>query len=132
MKNANSIKRYDRLTPQVYFIRLAGTNVFKVGVSKNVPKRLTTLQSSNPYELELVAILKPFDIIAKEVETAFHQILKYHNCHIRGEWFELNEKVISRLLFYCEKRKAEFYRLESCFRHLAAQTLGVKMYKNKE
>ena len=37
----------------VYFVRVAGQSVFKVGISDNPEKRLAGLQTGCPYELQL-------------------------------------------------------------------------------
>lgn len=53
----------------------------KIGVSENVSRRMIDLQSSNPYELELIYEGKGEGIL----EEAWHT--KYANSHHRGEWF---------------------------------------------
>ena len=59
---------------------------FKVGVARNVDRRLETLQTGNPYELAIIAKLGPFSRLqAYETERRLHRRLK--NFKIRGEWF---------------------------------------------
>lgn len=67
----------------VYFIRDTSSGMVKVGKSKNVWKRLKTLQNSTPGTLE---ILKTVATLSKsELESTFHKALKDYK--VLGEWF---------------------------------------------
>lgn len=77
----------------IYFIRV--NEFVKVGHSTNPSARVQTLQTSNPYPVELLGVV-PGDT---EVEAALHKQL----AHLRtnGEWFEDSPEVrdiISHLL----------------------------------
>lgn len=65
----------------VYFIRRASDGVIKIGVSRDVTKRLGGLQTSTPDELSLVGTI-PGD---ERVEAEWHA--RFAAAHIRGEWF---------------------------------------------
>lgn len=59
---------------------------YKIGIANDVQTRLATLQTGNPFELELIECYG-FEN-AEIVERAIHQAFKKQR--IRGEWFELN------------------------------------------
>ena len=73
----------------VYIIKNMDTNNIKIGVSKDVYKRLETFRTGNDCQLELVykSILcsNAFDI-----ESNIHKEFKKY--HIRGEWFNTDVK----------------------------------------
>jgi hypothetical protein len=68
----------------VYFIAATRLNAVKVGVTNNLRKRLTSLQTGCPEELTLLASLPGNERHEKYVKDA----LMTHR--IRGEWFRLN------------------------------------------
>jgi hypothetical protein len=72
---------------QVYFIRVKGTKMVKVGFTTNINQRMITLQMANPGELELeFGFLTPK---YKQYQKALHTHLQ--GKHVRGEWFGLEE-----------------------------------------
>ena len=91
----------------VYFISF-GTkdNVpVKIGYSKNVLKRLQTLQTSCPFKLKLIMAL-PFETEeqAKKAEHFLHY--KFKGWSMQGEWFDWK-----RCSKYLPKFISEFYEL---------------------
>jgi len=77
---------------RIYFIRC--NEFVKIGYSKDTKKRLSGLQSSNPYKLSIEAELEG-DI---HLERLIHDDLE--GKHYSGEWFKLSksevEQVVSR------------------------------------
>jgi len=70
----------------VYVIKC--NDFYKIGRTNNVQKRLSGMQTGNPYELELILSIKtnsPFTL-----ETSLHT--KFKDKLIRGEWFKLSDK----------------------------------------
>lgn len=65
----------------IYFIQVGRTGPIKIGFSKNIKKRLQTLQTANPYTLYVIGYM-PGD---KKVEKAIHRKFSYIN--IFREWF---------------------------------------------
>ena len=80
------------MTVYVYFIREIRNKkknrygATKIGVARNIAKRLDALQTANPRELELVVAI-PFDnrMQALSVEKKLHH--QFRKFRIRGEWF---------------------------------------------
>ena len=58
----------------------------KIGISKDIHKRLNQLQTGSPYELKLMGWIEADD--AKQLEKALHN--KYRGRKAHGEWFQLS------------------------------------------
>ena len=69
-----------------------GMGMVKIGYSERDPsRRLYDLQVGNPYDLEIIAILKG----GREREASLHE--KFIRWHVRGEWFLLHDRHIDWL-----------------------------------
>jgi hypothetical protein len=78
------------VTGYVYFIRVIGTNMVKIGYTTNPVKcRLSQLQVGNPRALEVLETVQTPDY--KDIEGELHQ--KLASRRIRGEWFNLEQDV---------------------------------------
>lgn len=71
----------------VYFIKCCDKRGYiKIGTAKNVKDRIATLQTGNPYKLEILAIMKFTDKRkAYNAEQKLHKIFRKYN--VSGEWF---------------------------------------------
>jgi hypothetical protein len=83
---------FQNITGYLYFVQIENTGPIKVGFSKNVRQRMTHLQTSVPYALNLL-YFSPASV-ADEME--YHAILS--DDRIRGEWFWPTEKVRRNLM----------------------------------
>jgi predicted GIY-YIG superfamily endonuclease len=74
--------------PGVYIIEVRDTGLFKIGLTKDIKKRLSQFQTSNPYEF----YLRGFFLTEKhrELEKILHTKYKL-KCYKR-EWFKLTHK----------------------------------------
>lgn len=68
----------------VYVIK-SGTHV-KIGKASDVVKRISSLQTANPSEIEVIAILTEGD--GHKLERELHKRFARHR--FRGEWFNFN------------------------------------------
>ena len=100
LKNADLRTRISPIGDDLYYIYIvyqAGTDIVKVGVAKDIPSRLRTMQTSNPAKLEIYGAIS---VGSKDqaffVEASLHQRLKKFK--LRGEWFECRRKMFDRLL----------------------------------
>jgi hypothetical protein len=60
----------------------------KIGISSNVDKRLSGIQTSCPFELTIVGeLFAPNRAVAQDVEQDFHAKQAKHRT--RGEWFDI-------------------------------------------
>ena len=75
----------------VYLIRCIGdtTSYLKIGLTKDLNSRLSSLQTANPYKLELLDTFLTY----REVEKSIHEEL-HNNKRIR-EWFNDNNEVLT-------------------------------------
>lgn len=78
----------------IYFVQ-AGKHI-KVGIStRNALKsRLNSIQTSNPYKIKLLKLLKTSNPVRDE--RLFHKLLRRY--HVRGEWFFVDNPAILQLL----------------------------------
>ena len=73
----------------VYFIRMGKKGPIKIGVAKDIQRRMSELQTANPYELKLISSIPcKSENDAYRLEKKIHSIFKKQN--IRGEWFQGN------------------------------------------
>jgi len=92
---------------QIYLIKSG--KYHKIGKSQEPERRLKDLQMSNPIELKLIETTTLDDIISDpryvnrykrtsidKLEAVMHSRL--HSYRVRGEWFELPEKVLNQVL----------------------------------
>lgn len=70
----------------VYILR-CGADHYKVGVAKSVPKRIKSLQTSNPNLISIVSTRLVVD--AYSVEQQLHQLLREFRTDGGTEWFQL-------------------------------------------
>ena|SRR3990167_7127718 len=77
----------------VYFIRVRGTNIVKIGSSEHPFDRIQQLQVGSPHELELLGTCdSPSDEFSDSdgmSEKYYHR--RFRNRRIRGEWFRLTD-----------------------------------------
>jgi predicted GIY-YIG superfamily endonuclease len=66
----------------VYIISIKGSGLFKIGLTKNIEKRLKQLQTGNPFEYFLVEFFRSSKY--KELERTLHK--KYRKKKFKNEW----------------------------------------------
>jgi predicted GIY-YIG superfamily endonuclease len=68
----------------IYIIQMKGTNYFKIGITNNLTKRLSTLQTGNPIKLYIVRYYEIYTN-TKKIEKLLHNYLSEYHIHL--EWF---------------------------------------------
>ena len=82
----------------LYIIQIKNTNIYKIGITNNLNKRLSELQVGNPSELIFVKLWKhPQLKKIQNYERILHNYYKKSGCLIRGEWFYLSQADIKYL-----------------------------------
>lgn len=76
----------------VYIIK-APNNLYKIGYTENVAKRLRDLRAMSPVELILVHVIEWDDKYS--LENTLHQ--KYHSQLHHGEWYSLSDQEVKWL-----------------------------------
>ena len=73
----------------IYFINVLGTDLYKVGYTNNLNRRLREIQTGNEQTLVLNLFIEfPTRFDARKNERAIHDSLKELN--MNGEWFEID------------------------------------------
>lgn len=87
--------KYQRTKQYIYFINECENNITKIGISNNPTKRLESLQSANPFKLEIV--WKIYTYNANELESKLHNFANQYDNNHNGEWFKLTSSQIDKL-----------------------------------
>lgn len=90
-----------RITQMLYIIQYGNTNQYKIGITKNLNKRISELQVGSPYELRLVKIwTHTRREKIEEYERVIHRYLIKEGYQIRkdSEWFRLCKPILKLLL----------------------------------
>ena len=73
----------------VYFVRAGNRGAIKIGVARNVQRRIDTMQTGNAFKLNLLASIKCDNRDhAYSMEKRIHSF--FARQRIRGEWFQGN------------------------------------------
>ena len=70
----------------IYAIRVHGTDFVKIGIAKNVKRRLIAIATSMPFEIDQLAVA---DWPHSEEKRIHHYLAAYR---VRGEWFYMTYK----------------------------------------
>ena len=81
---------------RVYILKSG--NLYKIGKTNCLKKRLASLQCGNPQKIEVVFEAKVKD--AQRVEKLVHK--KYQEHRIRGEWFDLGGSILKDACDYID------------------------------
>lgn len=80
----------------VYFVRADAPGFpIKIGVTKDVEKRLSAIRSGCPYDARLIGFYWVHD--PYQEEAGLHE--KYAEHRLRGEWFESNHDLLEAIAF---------------------------------
>lgn len=90
-------------TKYIYFVYAKENRAVKIGMSDHPRARLVDLQVSNPSDLEIVTCIRA----RPELEPALHDHFK--STHIRGEWFRVNEDLITLFDDLSEGKKHKLF-----------------------
>jgi hypothetical protein len=71
----------------VYIVEVRDSGLYKIGITKDINKRLSQLQTSNPYEFYLIDFF--ISIKSRELEKLLHE--KFRLNRYKREWFKLNQ-----------------------------------------
>jgi hypothetical protein len=83
----------------IYLIRAVGTMRYKIGYSTKPSQRIRALQTHSPVPLEIVDTMPG----NKSVEAYLHA--KFHECRVKGEWFEIADETRIRRMFELGNRE---------------------------
>lgn len=75
----------------VYWIRMTGTNLFKIGQTFHLRQRFTALQTGVPFGLHVFAWVSVPENRISEAEARAHELALEIGEKVNGEWFNLRE-----------------------------------------
>lgn len=90
--------------PCVYFLHAVGTDLVKVGWTRDLLERIKKLKTGCPHPLSLLAI-HPGD---RSLELAYHQ--NFEPYRQRGEWFLFTSGIRKWCLLTLRNNHVEFFR----------------------
>lgn len=80
----------------VYFVLNVDSNAIKIGMAKDIDKRLKSLQTSSPAKLQLLKAIQVAGIKeAAELESKLHR--NFAHLRITGEWFKAEKELFDYL-----------------------------------
>lgn len=80
----------------VYLIRCSDTRFYKVGVATDFSRRISAIQTDNPFPIYAVCIISSDNDIAYEIEHKLHSYLELNQ--VQGEWFNLSGGEVTKLV----------------------------------
>lgn len=79
-------------TPMVLYVLKAGPFI-KIGVAKSITNRLKSIQTGNPYTVEVYRVfILDSEIVARTAESILHA--KYVEYKTTGEWFAIPDEAL--------------------------------------
>jgi hypothetical protein len=92
----------------IYLIRCSENSYYKIGITKNIERRLKQIQTSSPDHIYLVE--KYESPYASKIEKALHNFFKSY--HRNNEWFELSLTEEVKFLDMCSTIEKNLIYLE--------------------
>ena len=78
----------------VYFILNSESNAIKIGRARDIEKRLRSLQTASPVELELLRTIQvESESQAQVLERKLH--VRFEHLRLKGEWFKAEPELLS-------------------------------------
>lgn len=100
----------------IYLIKAQEIYLYKIGITKNVSKRIKQLQTGCPYKLELIASYEPKFFVNKIEKTLHRNFSTYQKnpdfSELQGEWFNLPNEIVFNFLEICKKNEENFIFLK--------------------
>lgn len=103
-RKSNSKARPDGF---LYFIKLKGFDIYKIGVTSNLKRRLYDIDSNSPFGVKLIDSF--FFKNVYEMEEMIHDNLKGNN--IRKEWFKIDSDYLKVIIDQVGELSKEGYYL---------------------
>lgn len=84
------------IVTDMYVYIIKSGDLYKIGKAENPKKRLKSLQTGNPIELELQYTKKSQKSLELETKLHNHKLIK--EFRIRGEWFKLPDNILKYIV----------------------------------
>lgn len=104
----------------LYVIRQDGTDLYKIGHSNNIYRRLAAINTHNSNG---ISVHSSFECeFAPKLEKYLHRLLGYR--HVKGEWFKLDYSHLKRIEavveYFCSEtapKKNPYEKLDNAIKH---------------
>ncbi len=80
----------------IYFIKLKEQNVYKIGVSQSVSRRLSDINNSLPFDFDILSLHYTEDVYSLEE----YILNKFKDYQLKGEWFKLPTQKAKVIMTY--------------------------------
>lgn len=93
----------------VYLLKVSPDGIYKIGVAKNVNRRVKQLQTGNPEKIEIIRVFPtnyPF-----KIESYLHRKHSYN--HVQGECYYMSEQDIKDFDETCSLCERNFEIMEN-------------------
>lgn len=107
VSNARKVNSKARPDGFIYFIKLKGFDIYKIGVTSNLKRRLYDIDSNSPFGVKLIDSF--FFKNVYEMEEMIHDNLKENN--VRKEWFKLDLDYLKVIINQVSELSKEGYYL---------------------
>jgi len=118
--------RPKRPPPSHVYIIASEVDIYKIGVTSNIKRRMYDLDCGSPYALTLVALAESEDAYAAERELH----ARYGRRRVSGEWFELDDAEVYDICEYLGVPAPRRYSIAWVNRHLRGGPPGYRRHKS--
>jgi len=105
----------------VYIISIKDSDLFKIGLTKNIEQRLKQLQTGNPFEFRLIEFFPTSKF--KELEKTLHK--KYKKNKYKNEWYIMNGTELMDACYFSRKFIGNPYKSEDLFESPKINNLNI-------
>ena len=113
----------------VYVIKMGDTDYYKIGLTKDINKRIAQLQTGNPLTLTVVTTFNFNNVynsttVSRGIEHEFHKQFEY--CKCIGEWFKFSYGEVEKIIKLSQQKIAnteDWFDIFCIIREIAQETI---------
>jgi hypothetical protein len=76
---------------EVYFLRESGMGAIKIGVTRNLTRRVQSMNANTPHKISILGSVRGDEKLEARLQDEFAHAL------IKGEWFHPTETLLARI-----------------------------------
>lgn len=111
----------------VYLLETEGFDFFKIGITGNLDKRLSTIQTHCPFKVNYKCYT--LSEMPQAFETELH--LEFSDYRIQGEWFKLNEELLEKCVDKIKHHNNEWCELKELWDWIPIMDFGSYCVENE-
>lgn len=125
IENKKKLHKYKGFDTIYFFAVKKHSNIFKIGKSKNIVKRLSNYNVGRIYEVDLhyLALVKNKDLIENCMKESLHKFQKIKNKEI----YEVDPKTIKNIAYKCYKQNVSYKDNEDLYEEIS-NLMGMYVY----